>query len=121
MTPREQAASEGRTTYSTGLPCVKGHRSPRYVCNGQCKQCAANAISRYRNKNRHRYMDNVHSCNQLSVHNDDYDTVVAIVESLNIARYGQSTPKRILRTQVRTAVTSEQIQADRKSKFGRYA
>ncbi len=47
---RMQAAKEGLNKYNTGKPCLNGHRSPRYVHNGTCVQCALESANKHRNK-----------------------------------------------------------------------
>lgn len=48
--PREAALALGRSTYSTGKPCFKGHASARYVSGGACVACHSEYSKRYRPK-----------------------------------------------------------------------
>lgn len=42
---RKQAARDGDKQFYNGNPCRKGHDSPRYVINGACVQCNAEAVA----------------------------------------------------------------------------
>ena len=39
MSPRKQAAAAGLLTYTTGVPCRRGHLAPRRTTSGQCTAC----------------------------------------------------------------------------------
>jgi hypothetical protein len=39
-TSRKAAKSLGAIRYSSGQPCLSGHRAPRYTRNGECCECA---------------------------------------------------------------------------------
>ena len=47
---RMQAAKDGLNKYNTGKACRNGHRSPRYVLNGTCVQCALESANKHRNE-----------------------------------------------------------------------
>lgn len=47
---RMQAAKDGLNKYNTGKTCRHGHRSPRYVLNGTCVQCALESANKHRNE-----------------------------------------------------------------------
>lgn len=45
---RKQALAEGKRYYNTGAVCTRGHTGDRYVCSGDCVECAvARANRRY--------------------------------------------------------------------------
>lgn len=43
---REEALSKGLKSYSTGVPCKKGHIAEKYTSTGGCIQCALDAAKR---------------------------------------------------------------------------
>ena len=45
---RKQAARDGDKQFYNGNPCLRGHDSPRYVINGACVQCNAEAVAEER-------------------------------------------------------------------------
>jgi hypothetical protein len=48
---RAEARAAGLTKYDTGLPCRRGHLSPRYASNGTCVQCSNDISRRWQEKN----------------------------------------------------------------------
>lgn len=36
---KSDAKAQGFTYYYTGKPCIRGHDSPRWVCDGHCVKC----------------------------------------------------------------------------------
>jgi len=75
---RDVARMANMVRYNTGLPCRKGHQSPRYTASGQCTICCEN---RRRGTNR----GNLHSY-KFDIHPDDVPAVQALVDALGLAR-----------------------------------
>ena len=48
ISTRTEAAKKGMTKYFTGVPCGKGHSSPRYVVSGNCCQCAKESNRKFK-------------------------------------------------------------------------
>jgi hypothetical protein len=47
---RKQAHALGKHKYSTGKPCIRGHKTFRYVNTGVCIDCAATYSKNYQNR-----------------------------------------------------------------------
>jgi hypothetical protein len=48
---RAAARDAGSFEYSTGVPCVKGHASPRFVSDGRCIACYREKKKKWKSKN----------------------------------------------------------------------
>lgn len=51
ITTLDEARSLGERHFFTGVPCSRGHVSPRFVSSRGCKQCSAENSSKWRKEN----------------------------------------------------------------------
>lgn len=45
---RHTAKAQGRKDYFTGVPCIRGHLSTRWVYSGRCRQCGVEDTQKWR-------------------------------------------------------------------------
>ena len=45
---REEAFTQGLSKYFSGIPCKRGHDSPRYVSNNNCVECQRMKMAEWR-------------------------------------------------------------------------
>ena len=51
VSPRQLAKFQGKTRYTTGKPCIRGHTAERLVSNGRCIKCMYEYREEYWDKN----------------------------------------------------------------------
>lgn len=78
---RIEAIANGMRLYNTGVPCIRGHNSPRYTVTGACKECSKENSAKYRAKRDGQIVERIYM-----VHPDDLEKFDAIVALINGVR-----------------------------------